>query len=127
MKYNIHLFDVAFNIINEYKELTIDSPYVFPILTNNHENKINTRIQSALKGLNSDIKKIAKELKIDKKVTSYTSRHTFATILKMAGESTEIISEILGHANTSTTQIYLNDFEEKTLKDSAEKAVNAVL
>ena len=45
----------------------------------------------------------------------------------MAGESTEIISEHLGHANPTTTQIYLDSFEEKTLKDSAEKAIIAIV
>ena len=40
----------------------------------------------------------SKSCQTQEKVTSYTSRHTFATILKMMGESTEIISEHLGHA-----------------------------
>lgn len=77
--------------------------------------------------MNEDLKSIAEEIKIDKTVTTYTSRHTFASILKYLGESAKLISEQLGHANVKTTQGYLADFKEKTLKDSTEKAVNAVL
>ncbi len=127
--YEIPLFKPSKKIIKEYSKMTLDSPYVFPILTEQHDTprKIKDKIKSALKALNKDLKNIAEELEINKKVTSYTSRHTFATILKYLGESTEIISEQLGHASVKTTQGYLADFEEKTLKDSTAKAVNAVI
>lgn len=128
MEYTVHLFSSIRKIINEYKVITTGSPYVFPIVTKEHdtEKKINKRIQTALKGLNSDLKEMATDLKLKKKVTSYTSRHSFATVLKMMGESTEIISEHLGHANPTVTQIYLDSFEEKTLRKSAEKAIKAL-
>jgi integrase len=44
-------------------------------------------------------------------VTSYTARHSFATVLKRSGASIELISESLGHTNKQTTQNYLADFE----------------
>lgn len=73
------------------------------------------------------MKDIGEELKISQKVTSYTTRHTFATILKHLGVSTSIISEQLGHDEATTVQIYLGDHEKKTIKDSARKAIKAVL
>ncbi len=129
VNYSIPLFKEIQNIINEYAKITEDSIYVFPILSEKYktEREKKERIDNKLKRVNSDLKEIANELNIDKKVTTYVSRHTFATVLKYLGESTELISEQLGHAKLETTQIYLNSFTEETLKDSTEKAIRAAV
>jgi site-specific recombinase XerD len=51
-------------------------------------------------------------------ITFYTARHSFATILKKKGHSVELISELLGHSDIKTTQIYLGSFDDAT-KDAA--------
>ena len=43
---------------------------------------------------------------ITKKVTFHVGRHTYATLLLSVGESVEVISKNLGHADIQTTQIY---------------------
>jgi len=45
-------------------------------------------------------------------VTTYTARHSFATVLKRSGASYEFISESLGHRDMKTTNAYLANFEE---------------
>lgn len=42
---------------------------------------------------------------------SHTARHTYATVLKRSGVNIALISESLGHSDISTTQIYLDSFE----------------
>ncbi|MFR0893529.1 MAG: tyrosine-type recombinase/integrase [Alistipes onderdonkii] len=46
---------------------------------------------------------------------TYVARHTFATVLKRSGVSVALISESLGHSDLSTTQIYLDSFENSQI------------
>lgn len=86
--------------------------YVFPIL----ESGVTPAREMALikqttKMINKYMKIIVQNAGISKKVTTYTARHSFATVLKQAGASIEFISESLGHSNITTTENYLASFE----------------
>ena len=72
--------------------------------------------QSALRQFNKNLKELAKALHLKSPVTSYTLRHSWATIAKYRGVSIEMISEALGHKSIKTTQTYLKGFglEERT-------------
>jgi site-specific recombinase XerD len=69
------------------------------------------------------MKIIAESIGIES-LTTYTARHSFATILKRSGASTEFISEALGHGNLKTTQNYLDSFEDDQKRETA-KALTA--
>lgn len=71
--------------------------------------------------INDRMDKIRRELGIDRKVTTIVSRHSFSTILKNAGASTEFIQESLGHTDIRTTENYLGSFEQKIKKTFSEK------
>ena len=64
------------------------------------------------------LKRIAELCGIKTNLTSYVARHSFATILKNSGVNIAIISEALGHSELSTTQIYLDSFENKHFNDA---------
>ena len=72
--------------------------------------------QSALRWFNNSLKELARALHLKSLVTSYTLRHSWATIAKYRGVSIEMISEALGHKSIKTTQTYLKGFglEERT-------------
>jgi site-specific recombinase XerD len=61
--------------------------------------------------LNAYLKEIAKELKIEENVSSYTARHSFATITKNAGVPIAYLKEALGHSDVSVTENYLAGLE----------------
>jgi site-specific recombinase XerD len=67
--------------------------------------------------VNRYIGKIVKEVAINKHVTTYFARHSFATILKRTGISIEVISEFLGHGSLKTTVSYLDSFDDDTKKE----------
>ncbi|MEP7232345.1 MAG: site-specific integrase [Ginsengibacter sp.] len=91
--------------------------YIFPILNPTadafHKRK---QIQQFTKLTNKWTKRMAEKLNIPMKVTTYTARHSFSTVLKRSGASTEFISEALGHTNLKTTLSYLDSFENETKK-----------
>ncbi len=51
------------------------------------------------------------------------ARHSFATVLKRSGVNIGIISELMGHANLATTEIYLDGFEEKQVEQAMQHLV----
>ncbi|MBK6373791.1 MAG: tyrosine-type recombinase/integrase [Saprospiraceae bacterium] len=60
------------------------------------------------------MKRISKALDIKENITTYTARHSFATVLMKSGASTEMIGEALGHSDVKTTKRYLGSFEDST-------------
>ncbi|MCG7919746.1 MAG: integron integrase [Candidatus Thiodiazotropha taylori] len=52
------------------------------------------------------IKQAAEQIGINKRVTSHTMRHSFATQLLETGTDIRTIQALLGHADVSTTMIY---------------------
>jgi integrase len=94
----------------------IKESYIFPILQPGMTPEEEYRtIQQAVQTINKNMTRICKHLKIDR-ATTYTARHSFATVLKRSGASVEFISESLGHKNKQTTQNYLANFEDEEKK-----------
>jgi site-specific recombinase XerD len=70
------------------------------------------------------MKAIAGKTGINKPVTTYTARHSFATVLKRNGASLEFISESLGHSDIRTTENYLASFDYSTKMEWAERLLD---
>lgn len=99
--------------------------YIFPVLSKGITAERERQLIQQLTGvINDHMKAIGKKLGIETALTSYTARHSFATILQRSGASTEFISEALGHTNVKTTQSYLAGFEDENKKETV-KALTA--
>ena len=48
----------------------------------------------------------------------HVARHSFATILKRSGVDIGLISELMGHADITTTKIYLDSFDEEQVEQA---------
>jgi integrase/recombinase XerD len=91
--------------------------YIFPhFKTDMNATEQRNVTQNLTKTINKYMKRIAKELEIDKNVTTYFARHSFATVLKRSGAQIEMISELLGHSNVSVTENYLDSFENDQIQ-----------
>ncbi|WP_026935003.1 tyrosine-type recombinase/integrase [Christiangramia echinicola] len=91
--------------------------FIFPIGYDGSVEKF-TKYKSDRRLVNKLLKQIAKDAGIEEKITSYYIRHSWATIAKNMGISTEIISEGLGHHSIKTTEIYLKSFDNSVLDDA---------
>lgn len=69
------------------------------------------------KRINKYIKCIALKLEIPQHVTTYSARHSFATVLKRSGANIAMISDLLGHSDLSVTQNYLDSFEDDQIQE----------
>ena len=102
----------AIEIMNRYKS-TDENPYLFPILEEGLKPvTIRNRCHRFVKWVNQRMEIIQKELGIAQKIGTYAARHTFSTILKRKGVSTEFIKESLGHSSIVTTENYLDSFTD---------------
>lgn len=81
-------------------------------------------IELFIQSINDWMKKIRMKLGIEKSVTTYVAPHTFSTVMKRSGASTEFIQEALGHTNIKTTENYLDSFEKELKKEFAIRLVS---
>lgn len=72
---------------------------------------------------NRRLKKIAQATGLNQ-LTTYTARHSFATVLKRGGAKTSYISESLGHSNLAVTENYLACFEKEERIRNAQLLTN---
>jgi integrase/recombinase XerD len=71
----------------------------------------------ARKNYNKGLKKIALLCGIEQNLTSYVSRHSFATQAMLQDVPLQAISAMLGHSKLNTTQIYLKSLPSNILDD----------
>ena len=81
------------------------------------------RSNQFIKTINKYMKRIGTDIGYDKPVTTYSARHSYATILKRSGAPLSFISESLGHKSLLTTESYLDSFEDETRRKYAEMLV----
>lgn len=98
-------------IISRHKGGT---PYLLPILSR-YKN-----YETALRLHNSRLKLISEMMGLDKPLTSYVPRHSWASIAKQKGIATQIISESLGHCDEKTTLIYLASLDQHVIDKANE-------
>lgn len=106
------------SIINRYGNVDTKG-YIFPILNGTEDAQgIKRKTQYLTRAINKHMKQIASELGIPH-ISTYTARHSFATVLKRAGVNIAYISESLGHSNLKTTEHYLASFEREEREKNA--------
>ena len=106
----------AIELINKYKGRT----YLFPIYNELHhtEQAKSNRLHKVITKVNNHLKLIGEDLKLPITLTTYVARHSQATVMKKAGVSTALISQIMGHSSERVTQIYLDSFDNEQIDNA---------
>ncbi len=103
---NIPILDPALNLMDKYKNHPVCIKYnrVLPVLTNQK--------------MNAYLKEIADLCGIEKKLSTHTARHTFATTVTLANHiSIEVVSKMLGHSSINMTKKYARVVDDLISKD----------
>ncbi|MDO4164770.1 MAG: site-specific integrase [Bacteroides sp.] len=96
------------------RRTVIGSPYLLPIISKpgGDERK---QYKSALRLINKRLKAIAELTNLPISLTTYVSRHAWATIAKNKNVPIHVIADALGHNSVVTTQIYLASIDASTI------------
>ena len=109
--FSIKINDKIWGILSFYIDGKDKEQYIFPIIIRTESPAhIREDAKSRLKKYNQNLERIRKLCGIDQKITSYVSRHSWATIAKRSGINIGIISDALGHHDPHITQTYLDSF-----------------
>lgn len=113
-------------MLKHYIDLYPDSEFVFPILKRDEPELRYKDVKWARSRYNEKLNELGKACKIDRKLTSYVSRHSFATQAMFQTIPIEAISAMLGHRSLKTTQIYLSSLPNSTLDKYNQKLIKGI-
>jgi integrase len=118
---NIYIPDEAKEIIKKWRRDTKDKDEFLFSIINKADSAAErySKVQQFIQNTNKNMKRICAELGIQKKVTTYFSRHSAATTLIRKGFSIYDIKDTLGHKNITTTMRYIGSIEDDTVKEIA--------
>ena len=113
------------DIVDNYIHLTKGSPYLLPIITKTDgtERRQYERMEHKV---NYYLKKIGTMVGLQASLTTYTGRHTWASILRDMGTSLSVISNGLGHESLKTTQIYLSSIDMEGVVKANRKMIGKI-
>ena len=94
------------------------SPYLFPIITSTDATESYEQYQAALNRHNRHLGRLSGMLECGCKLTSYTSRHSWATAARNHNVPISVISQGMGHTSEQTTRIYLTMLENRVIDDA---------
>lgn len=101
-------------IIQRYSKPDATSEdFIFPILDrkiHRTEMQRKNRIHKVIGKVNPRLAEIGKMAGLETHLTTYSARHSFASILQRHGVDVSYISECLGHSSISVTESYLAGF-----------------
>lgn len=112
-------------IINRYR--SDGSDYVFPFLTSQDEDTAYREYKRKFSYYNKTLKTLGKLAGVDKPLSSYVARHTWATLAFMSSVDMSVIAQALGHTDVKTTRIYVEDIGNGKQNSANKKLLNEVL
>ncbi len=106
-------------IIDRWGNAPAPDSYIFPVLKGGEDAiTVKKKTQYTTRAINKRMAEIGKQLGISH-ISTYTARHSYATVLKRSGANIAYISESLGHNSLQTTETYLASFEKEERQKNA--------
>lgn len=102
----VHLEPIVHAIINRYRRN--GSQYIFPILDGQDAQQRYYQYRNYLTIYNRNLKRLAQLAKISCNLSSYVSRHSWASSALRNNVPVAVISQAMGHTSERTTRIYLS-------------------
>ena len=110
------------DIVAKYPENKTD--FLLPIIKEQGNER--KQYDNALHLVNYHLKELSERLKLQRPLTMYVARHSWASAAKAKNIPLSVISEGMGHDSEATTQIYLASLETSVV-DKANKMILGLL
>jgi site-specific recombinase XerD len=118
----LYLSENAKQIIDKWKG--DNDGYILPLISeSDNEKEIKQKVSNLGRAINQAMEKIARDAGVKKKINCYTARHSWATQMMQHGAPVSFIGKQLGHVNSSTTDVYLNSFDDDVIKQWQKKLI----
>ena len=115
----VTLLPETMKLRKKYMNTDSASPYLFPILTGGESTEATYReYQIALRNFNYQLLLLKQVLALTSDLSSYTARHTWATMAYYCEIHPGIISEAMGHSSIIVTETYLKPFKNKKIDEA---------
>lgn len=115
----------AMTVIRHLENRDTSSPYLFPFIGQTAENGYR-QYSNALRRFNYRLHKVACLLGKDVRLSSYTARHSWATIANHHGHSITLISNAMGHSSVRVTENYLKQHTDKKIDEMNRSILNSI-
>lgn len=112
---SVKIEPIILKILLKYAVRTSDTPYVFPILKSSDTYESYHQYRTAINIYNRRLKELSKRLSTNCRLSSYTARHSWATVARKHNAPISVISAGLGHTSENTTRIYLSSLENSAI------------
>lgn len=122
----VRLEKCMFDIIDKYA--TQQSEYVFPILHKvTADNPCRVSYAASINLYNRLLKTLACKIGVSERLTSYTARHTWASLAYRNNIDLSVISKALGHADTKATLFYISGIDDCQVAQANRKLLREIL
>lgn len=126
----IEITPEAVEFLEAFGDKSETSPYLFPVLngTLTDDAEVYAGYLHELRRFNLDLEKLAELVFSGSvKISSYTARHTWATLMFHMGIPVGIICEALGHSSIRVTETYLKPFENEKVDKANKKLISGIM
>ena len=106
-------------LIEKYRDGN-EGGYILPILREG-DKSLYRQYRSELRKFNNRLKKLSRDVGLDRPLTSYVARHSWATQLHDSGAPISVISQGLGHSSERVTYTYLAALSPHVIDSYSEK------
>lgn len=115
----------AMEIIKRYSHPDPDSLYLFPFIVEEDKDEYG-QYQRALRLFNCRLEMLAILLGINVKLSSYTPRHSWATIANYHRFDKKLISNSMGHSSLEVTEKYFRAFQEAEIRKMNQQIISYI-
>ena len=125
-QYNIKITDALWELLEFYIEGKSKEDFILPVIMRATLEDQYKDIDWERHRYNKGLKEIAELCGIENRLTTYVSRHSFATQAMLQNIPLQAISSMLGHSKLNTTQIYLKSLPTDVLDEYNEILVKSM-
>ncbi|WP_339144554.1 site-specific integrase [Croceitalea sp. MTPC5] len=124
--YDIKITEQLAQILIIYLKGKGKEDYIFPVIKRENPELQEREISWERQRYNRGLKTIGEMCGIEQRLTTYVSRHSFATQAMLNNVPLQAISAMLGHSKLNTTQIYLKSLPTNILDDYNQQLIEMI-